>query len=332
MRDPADSLIERMAHIPRVMRGSKKIRMGSMEKSGKAILRQAVKDVEGEIRWQEPMSHHTTLKIGGPADVLVVPQNIHALSRLARQASELDLPVLVLGGSNLLVRDGGIRGIVVKLSHFQEIKDLGRTEIEAEGGVLLSRLARHALGRGLSGFEFALGIPGTVGGAVVMNAGTPEGEISDVLENVQIMEADGRVRDLTRKQMSFGYRSSHLPRGVVVRARLKFHPAGRAEIERRMKTFLERRKRTQPLTLPNAGSVFKNPNGSFAAKLVEAVGLKGHRIGDAQVSGQHANFIVNRGKATAREALRLIRMIGKRVEDEKGITLELEWRIVGRDV
>ena len=302
-----------------------------MKKSDEKVLREAVRGIEGEIRWREPLSRHTTLKIGGPADVLVIPKDREALAHLVRRAHPLDAPIFVMGGSNLLVRDGGIRGIVVKLSRFQRITDPNETEIEVEGGVPLSRLSRHALARGLSGLEFALGIPGTVGGAVVMNAGTREGEMSDRLTGIQIIESDGTIRMLSRGEMAFGYRWSRFPRGVIVSARMKLRKAGKAEIQRRMEGFTDRRRATQPLTWPNAGSVFKNPTGTFAARLVEAVGLKGRRIGDAQVSERHANFIVNRGHATAKEVLQLIRLIGKRVEEETGITLELELRIVGQD-
>ncbi|MEK6683142.1 MAG: UDP-N-acetylmuramate dehydrogenase [Nitrospirota bacterium] len=302
-----------------------------MKESDEKILREAVRGIEGEIRWREPLSRHTTLKIGGPADVLVIPKDREALAHLVRRAHPLDAPIFVMGGSNLLVRDGGIRGIVVKLSRFQRITDPNETEIEVEGGVPLSRLSRHALARGLSGLEFALGIPGTVGGAVVMNAGTREGEMSDRLTGVRIIESDGTIRMLSRGEMAFGYRWSRFPRGVIVSARMKLRKAGKAEIQRRMEGFTDRRKATQPLTWPNAGSVFKNPTGTFAARLVEAVGLKGRRIGDAQVSERHANFIINRGHATAKEVLQLIRLIGKRVEEETGITLELELRIVGQD-
>ncbi|HEY4485543.1 MAG TPA: UDP-N-acetylmuramate dehydrogenase [Nitrospiria bacterium] len=293
-------------------------------------LREALQGVEGEILWKEPLRNHTTIKIGGPADVLVIPKDLGALTRLIGQARNQNVPVFVLGGSNLLVLDGGIRGIVVKLARLQSITDLGDREIEVEGGVLLSRLARHAAERKLSGLEFALGIPGTVGGAVVMNAGTREGEMSDLLQQVDVLTWSGERLSLDRKNLSFGYRRSRLPAGVVLGARLRLLPAGPAEIHRRMQGFIDRRKQTQPLTWPNAGSVFKNPNGQFAAKLIEAVGLKGHRIGDAQVSDLHANFIINRGRATARDTLKLIRLIGKRVEDRTDITLELEWRIVGR--
>ncbi|MBI3609322.1 MAG: UDP-N-acetylmuramate dehydrogenase [Nitrospirae bacterium] len=305
-----------------------------MKKSDEKVLCEAIQAVEGEIRWHEPLSLHTTLKIGGPADVLVIPKDLEALARLVRQARKAPgrpVPLFVMGGSNLLVRDGGMRGIVVKLSRLQRITDLDETRIEAEGGVPLSRLARHALERGLSGLEFALGIPGTVGGAVVMNAGTREGEMSGVLIGARILEPNGEVRTLGREDMEFGYRWSRLPPGVIVGARLKLHQAGRADIRRRMAGFIDQRKATQPLTLPNAGSIFKNPDGTFAAKLVETVGMKGHRIGDAQVSERHANFIVNLGRATAKDVLKLIRLIGKRVEKETGITLELEIRIVGRD-
>jgi len=302
-----------------------------MKKSDEKNLREAIQGVEGEARWHEPLSRHTTLKIGGPADLLVIPQDIESLARLVRQAHQLELPIFVLGGSNLLVRDGGIRGIVVKLSRLQRITDPEETEIEAEGGVTLSRLSRHALSRGLGGLEFALGIPGTVGGAVMMNAGTREGEMSDLLTGIRIIQSDGTIRTLSRKEMAFGYRWSRFPRGVIVSARMKLRKAGKAEVQKRMEGFNDRRKATHPLALPNAGSVFKNPNGTFAARLVEAVGLKGRRIGDAQVSERHANFIVNRGRATARDVLQLIRLIGKRVEKETGITLELEWKVVGSE-
>jgi UDP-N-acetylmuramate dehydrogenase len=219
----------------------------------------------------------------------------------------------------------------VKLSRFEKITDPNETQVDAEGGVLLSNLARHAMKRSLTGLEFAQGIPGTVGGAVVMNAGTREGEIADRLTAVRIVEPTGTLRAVTRSEMEFGYRSSRIPKGVIVGAVFQLHPSTQPEIQRRMRGFIDRRKATQPLALPNAGSIFKNPNGHFAAELVEQVGLKGHRIGDAQVSERHANFIVNLGRATAKDVLELIRAVGKRVEERTGITLELELRVVGRD-
>jgi UDP-N-acetylmuramate dehydrogenase len=302
-----------------------------MKNSDDKTLRETVQGVDGEICWQEALSRHTTLRIGGPADVLVVPKDLGALVRLIRQAREQEVPIFVMGGSNLLVRDGGIRGIVVKLSRFEKMTDPNETQIDAEGGVLLSNLARHAMKRGLSGLEFAQGIPGTVGGAVVMNAGTREGEIADRLAAVRIVESDGTLRTVNRNEMEFGYRSSRIPKGVIIGAVFQLRPSSLPEIQRRMRGFIDRRKSTQPLTLPNAGSIFKNPSGHFAAQLVEKVGLKGHRIGDAQVSERHANFIVNLGRATAKDVLELIRAIGKRVEEQTGITLELELRIVGQD-
>lgn len=294
-------------------------------------LRRAVEGVKGEVRWKEPLSRHTTLHIGGPADVLVIPEHREALAGLLRRARAEKIPVFIMGGSNLLVRDGGMRGMVVKLSEFQSIRDTAPDEIEAEAGVLLSRLARHALERELGGLEFALGIPGTMGGAVVMNAGTREGEMADVLTGVDIMDFEGEVRRVPRKTVAFGYRWSRLPPGVVVGAGVKLRAGSRAEIQRRMQAFIDRRKTTQPLTLPNAGSVFKNPEGHFAAKLVEGAGMKGFRVGDAQISEQHANFIVNRGRATAEQVLQVIRAVGGKVERDTGITLELEIRIVGQN-
>ena len=303
-----------------------------MKSFDKTSLRKVVKGVQGEIRWMEPLSRHSTLKIGGPADVLVVPEHIEALARLVRQARKWGAPVFVLGGSNLLIRDGGIRGLVIKLSRFQHIRDIGETGIEVGGGVFLSRLARHVCERNLGGLEFALGIPGTVGGAIKMNAGTSEGEISDFLTQVRILDLKGEVQTYTRKELTFAYRSSRLPRGVILDAQMQLRPAPKALIRRRMRNLIDYRKKTQPLTLPNAGSIFKNPNGTHAAKLIEQVGLKGHRSRGAQISDRHANFIVNRDKATAKDVLGLIRLIGKRVEDRKGVTLELELRIVGRDL
>ena len=300
-----------------------------MKKSDEEALRRAVKGVEGEVSRNEPLRLHTTLRIGGPADVLVIPKDLPSLARLVRQAREQKASIFVLGGSNLLVRDGGIRGIVLKLSHFQKITDIDETQIEAEAGVQLSRLARHACERGLSGFEFALGIPGTMGGAVVMNAGTREGEMADVLTGVRVMESNGEIRSVGREEMTFGYRWSRLPPGVIVSARVKLQPAGRAEIQRRMQGFIDRRKATQPLTLPNAGSVFKNPNGTFAAKLVESAGLKGHRVGDAQVSEQHANFIVNEGGASAADVKALMDLAQRVVWERSGVWLEPEVQLVG---
>lgn len=289
------------------------------------------KGIAGEVRWNESLSRHTTLKIGGPAEVLFFPRTREALSEVVLRARNHRIPVFVLGGSNILVRDGGIRGVTLKLKGFQKLTADAR-KIQAGGGVLLSRLSRFALEKGLGGVEFAQGIPGTVGGAVTMNAGTSEGDMAGILASVQIMDPGGHIRHLERRELKFGYRWSHLPRGVIIEAEFKLCLRSRAEIRRRVKKFMIRRKETQPLTWPNAGSIFKNPEGDYAAKLIERLDLKGLRVGEAQVSDEHANFIVNRGGATAKDVLRLIRRIGRQVEDRTGITLELELRVVGNEV
>ena len=296
----------------------------------KSELRTAIKDVSGAVFWNEPLSRHTSLKIGGPADVMVIPDTLEGLQRLVVQSHQNHVPVFVMGGTNLLIRDGGIGGIVVKLSRLQKIRVLNETHLEAEAGALASRVARYASQQGLTGLEFALGIPGTIGGTVTMNAGTREGEIADVLTKLRILKSDGDLREIARSEMAFGYRWSRLPQGIIIAARLRLKKGHKAQIQQRMQYFSHYRKTTQPLQLPNAGSVFKNVNGHFAAQLIDSVGLKGCRIGDAQVSERHANFIVNRGKATARDVLQLIHKIGKRVEDKTGVTLELELKIVGR--
>lgn len=297
----------------------------------KSELKAAVMNVRGAVYWNEPLSRHTSLKIGGPADVLVIPDTLEGLQRLVVQSHQARVPVFVMGGTNLLIRDGGIWGVVVKLSRLQKIEQLDETHLEAEAGALVSRVARYASEKSLTGLEFALGIPGTVGGTVTMNAGTREGEIADVLTGLRILKPDGEWCEMTRSEMAFGYRWSRLPQGIIVAAQMRLKKGRRDRIQRRMRYFSHYRKTTQPLHLPNAGSVFKNVNGHFAAQLIESVGLKGCRIGDAQVSERHANFIVNRGKATARDVLQLIHMVGKKVEDQTGVTLELELKIIGRN-
>ncbi len=292
-------------------------------------LKRLVAGLGGECLWSEPLSRHTTLKIGGPADLLYLPAEIDDLQQLMTRAHAARVPVFVLGGSNLLVQDGGIRGIVVTLRRMTRVRALDEVRIEADAGVPLTRLARYAAERSLTGFEFALGIPGTVGGGVVMNAGTPRGDVGGCVESVRIVTPAGRLRDASRPEIEFGYRWSRLPGGIITAATLRLERGDRETIRRRMQEDSHRRRETQPLTLPNAGSVFKNPEGSPAARLIEAAGLKGLRIGDAQISDRHANFIVNCGQASARDVVALIRTIGRTVEQRNGVRLELELRIVG---
>jgi UDP-N-acetylmuramate dehydrogenase len=283
-----------------------------------------------EIRQHEPMSRHTTMKAGGEADLLVVPHDVEELKRTVLAAHRAGLPLIVLGGSNVIVQDGGISGVVVKLSRLNRIRVVGPDRIDAEAGVLLPRLARAAARAGLSGLEFAIGIPGTVGGSIVMNAGTREGELAPRIESVTLMRPNGDVDTLERETLRFRYRHAVLPQGYVVSARFALQPAPMAEIDATMNRMLGVRSASQPLHSPSAGCVFKNPPGDSAGRLIEAAGLKGCRIGDAQVSERHANFIVNRGHAHTHDILALIRHVGRQVERRFNVTLELEVKIIGR--
>lgn len=293
-------------------------------------IRTALAGVKGAVRFHEPMSLHTSFRIGGPADAYSEPEDEAALCRLMAQARKAKVPVFVLGGTNVLVRDGGIRGIVVRLTRFDRIEDHQGGLLYVEGGVGMPRLLKHALQRKLAGLEFAAGIPGTLAGSVVMNAGTRLGEMKDVVERVRMVTSDGEVRELSADEVGFEYRRTRLPRGIVAGAWLRLRWDPRSRMDMTVKEALQRRKATQPLALPNAGCVFKNPGGDPAGLLIEAAGLKGAQVGDAQVSALHANFIVNRGRATAHDVLSLIRKVGQTVEQTAGVTLQLEVRIVGQ--
>jgi UDP-N-acetylmuramate dehydrogenase len=293
-------------------------------------IRAALTGVKGAVRFHEPMKRHTSFRIGGPADAYIEPEDEGALCRLMAQARKTKVPVFVMGGTNLLVRDGGIRGIVVRLTKLDRVEEHQGGPLYVEGGVGMPRLLKHALQRKLAGLEFAAGIPGTLAGSVVMNAGTRLGEMQDVVERVRMVTPAGEIRELSADEVGFGYRRTRLPRGIVVGAWLRLRWDPKSRIDSVVKGSLLRRKATQPLALPNAGCVFKNPGGDPAGLLIEAAGLKGAQVGDAQVSTLHANFIVNRGRATARDVLSLIRKVGQTVEQTSGVTLQLEVRIVGQ--
>ena len=293
-------------------------------------IRTALAGVKGAVRFHEPMRRHTSFRIGGPADAYIEPEDEAALCRLMLQARRAKVPVFVMGGTNLLVRDGGIRGIVVRLTRLDRIEEYEGGLLYVEGGVGMPRLLQYALQHRLAGLEFAAGIPGTLAGSVVMNAGTRLGEMRNVVDRVRMVTPDGEIRELSAGEVGFEYRRTRLPRGIVAGAwlRLRWNPGSRMDAV--VKDSLLRRKATQPLALPNAGCVFKNPGGDPAGLLIEAAGLKGAQVGDAQVSTLHANFIVNRGRATARDVLSLIRKVGRTVEQTAGVTLQLEVRIVGQ--
>jgi len=293
-------------------------------------LHAAVSGLRGEVRFGAPLRDYTSFRIGGPADVLVIPTDADDLSRLVKQAHAAKVPVFVIGGTNLLVSDQGIRGVVVSLSRLKAIRDEPDGIVYAEGGVVMPTLMRHAITRALAGLEWAAGIPGTVAGCVVMNAGTRLGEMKDAVKAVRVIDPLGRIIDCPASGIHFSYRRALLPRGVVVGVWLQLKPAQREKIERVVKEYLRYRKNTQPLTLPNAGCVFKNPEHQTAGRLIEAAGLKGARVGDAQVSEKHANFVVNLGQASAADVIALIKRVGRTVEEQTGITLELELKIVGQ--
>lgn len=295
-------------------------------RDGSEELRAEAAAVFGEAaRFDEPMARHTLYRIGGPVDVFV-----HATSQALLQAAPVfaathALPLFVIGlGSNLLVPDGGLYGVVVKVE-IETIRVEGAA-LAAGAGLPLGQAARAALEHALSGLEFCVGIPGSMGGALVMNAGCRGREIGALVERVEVVERDGTLRTIEREECAFSYRSSNLHTfGVAVAgATLRLEPDDAAAIERRMDEHRMWRMSTQPLGLPNAGSVFKNPPGDAAGRLIDAAGCKGLRVGAAEVSDAHANFIVNRGGATCADVSALIETMRTRVEQQFGVPLELE--------
>jgi UDP-N-acetylmuramate dehydrogenase len=292
-------------------------------------LEAVVADLRGRIRFDASLEDYTSFKIGGPADVLVEPADVEDVCRLVSQASAARIPIFVLGGTNLLIRDGGIRGIVVSLSKLRRIHEEPGAVLYAEGGVGMPTLIGHAIRRSLSGLEWAAGIPGTVGGCLVMNAGTRLGEMKDAVKAVRLITMKGELRDLPASSIPFQYRRAGLPKGIVVGVWLQLRQGLRAEIERVVKDYLHYRKDTQPLTMPSAGCVFKNPPDDSAGRLLEAAGLKGARVGDAEVSMKHGNFIVNRGHASAADVIQLIGKVRQTIKRKAGVRLDLELKIVG---
>ena len=293
-------------------------------------LHAAVADIKGVVRFHAPLKEYTSFRIGGPADVLVEPDDVENLMRLVAQAHAQKVPLFVLGGTNLLVRDKGIRGVVVSLAKLRAIKVEEGSVLYAEGGVGMPTLIGYAIRRSLAGLEWAAGIPGTVAGCVVMNAGTRLGEMKDAVKAVRLVTPTGALMDCPASDIDFSYRRATLPSGVVAGVWLQLQPGVRAKLEKVVKDYLRYRRDTQPLTLPSAGCVFKNPPNDSAGRVVEAVGLKGVRVGDAEVSERHANFIVNRGDASAKDVLALIRKVKGQVYRQTGVKLELELKLVGQ--
>jgi UDP-N-acetylmuramate dehydrogenase len=290
---------------------------------------------ESEVRLNEPMSGHTSFRIGGPADVLVMPRSVADLIRTVRLARAHGAKLTITGnGSNLLVRDGGIRGVVVKLGeHFQRI-DVETPRMRVQAGALLGDVSRAAAAAGLTGLEFAVGIPGTLGGAIMMNAGAYGGEMKDVVTRVTVLDPnDGETALLGPDELQFGYRKSALQGTgrIVAEVEMDLRPGDAAAILERMAELTRQREEKQPLAFPSAGSVFKRPPGRYVGPMVEELGLKGYRIGGAQVSEKHAGFIVNCGDATARDVLALIQHVRAEVQRAFNVTLETEVQVIGEE-
>ncbi|MDO4798425.1 MAG: UDP-N-acetylmuramate dehydrogenase [Coriobacteriales bacterium] len=283
------------------------------------------------IRLNEPMSRHTTFEVGGPADVFVVPQSTQELIACVGGCRKLQVPYFVLGkGSDLLVSDEGYRGVMIALDDLCDIAQDGNVLV-CDAGAALVDVAERACELGLAGFEFACGIPGSVGGACFMNAGAYDGCMADVLESVDVLDADGAVRTLAVDELDLGYRRSRVRTEglVVLRARIALSPQDAAQIRAKMDDFTRRREEKQPLEYGSAGSTFKRPEGYFAGKLIMDSGLKGYRVGNACVSTKHAGFVVNLGGATAADVRAVITHVQDEVERQFGVRLEPEVRFLG---
>lgn len=284
-----------------------------------------------ELRFEEPMHKHTSFRIGGGAEVMAFPKNCEELSKILKTSALLDLKPAILGaGTNVLAPDAGIRGIVICLKDcLSGMEHLEGNRIRVAAGVTMTRAAVFAANLGLSGMEFAHGIPGTVGGGIYMNAGAYGGELKDICESVNVMDLDGNLRTVTAEQMVFSYRHSILEEqpGIVTAAVFRLEPKPTAEIKARMKELQGKRSASQPLDLPSAGSAFKRPVGGYAAALIDQAGLKGYTVGGAAISTKHAGFAVNIGGATAKDVQDLLTQVSDIVFEKSGIRLEPEVRI-----
>jgi UDP-N-acetylmuramate dehydrogenase len=288
--------------------------------------------IKGELLFDEPLSRHTSLRVGGAADCLATPTDLSDLRTLVSLLVERGIPYMVLGGGyNLLVKDGGFRGVAISLLHFRRLERLPGNRLLVEAGILIRQLLDFCREEGLTGLEFLSWIPGTVGGALSMNAGAHGEAILERLESLTTTKGD-KVTLKRREELSFGYRYLAIDPGeIVLSATFSLSGGSAAQIERRIEEFLAHRRSAQQVGFPSAGSFFRNPPGNAAWRLIDAVGLRGKRIGGAQVSEVHANFLVNRGGATAADFLALAQFVKEKVKANSGIELEEEVRIVGED-
>ena len=288
---------------------------------------------ESQIQLDAKMSEHIYFKVGGLVDILLTPNNVEQLKETITICKQNKIPFYVIGnGSNLLVRDGGIRGIVIKLCKLNRIERVGN-KITAECGALLNDVSTEATAGSLAGFQFACGIPGSVGGAVFMNAGAYDGEISFVIEKAEVLDDNQEIKVLSKEELNLGYRQSLvMQKGyVVLSATFDLTPGDKEKIQGRVDTLTTRREDRQPLEYPSAGSTFKRPEGHFAGRLIEDAGLKGFTIGGACVSEKHAGFVINNGNGTAKDVLDVINHVRDEVKKQFGVDLYPEVRILGED-
>lgn len=287
---------------------------------------------KSRILYNEPMKKHTTFRIGGPAKIFVRPETTEEIKNLIAYCKEQNMEYFLLGnGSNLLVSDAGFDGMVIQIfRNFSEIHIEGNV-IEAQSGALLSAIAGKAAAGGLGGMEFAAGIPGTAGGAVFMNAGAYGGEMKQIIRKVEVLDKDGQVQILSVDQLELGYRTSIIKKKgyVVLRVWLLLEEKPESEIREKMEELKQARISKQPLEYPSAGSTFKRPEGYFAGKLIMDAGLRGFRVGDAQIAEKHCGFVINRGNASAAEVLELVEKVQAKIKEENGVTLEMEVQTLG---
>ena len=298
------------------------------------ILKQIKEELAGiEILFNEPLKQYTYTKVGGVADYLAFPRNQYELKRIVTFANAQEIPWMVLGNSsNIIVRDSGIEGFVIMFDHFHDVRVNGYV-IEAEAGAKLIDVTHVARYHSLTGFEFACGIPGSIGGAVYMNAGAYGGEIAHILQSCKVLTPEGEIKTLTAEELAFGYRHSKIQETgyVVISAKFALAPGNYDQIDQEMARLTHLRELKQPLEYPSCGSVFKRPVGHFAGQLISEAGLKGHRIGGVEVSEKHAGFMINVDHGTAKDYEDLIAHVIATVEKSAGVTLEREVRIIGKD-
>ena len=288
---------------------------------------------DSEIKIDENMSNHIHFKVGGPVDILLIPSKVNQVVETLKICKNENIPYFIIGnGSNLLVKDGGIRGVVIKLSNLLSIEVKDNT-IKASSGTLLEDVSKKAVENSLTGFEFACGIPGSVGGAVFMNAGAYDGEIKNVIKEAEVLDRDGNIKVLSKEELELGYRTSKVMKDnlLVLSATFELTKGDKEKIQERVNELTEKRESKQPLEYPSAGSTFKRPEGYFAGKLIQDAGLKGASVGGAAVSEKHSGFVINKDGATAEDVLNLIAHVQNEVKKQFGVELHTEVRIIGED-